>query len=140
MPITGRFTCLLNTKSIAAAEVTPYHAATNQARLAVAALTLVSTTSRMQSANDTAGTAGMRSQTSTRPLLLPTRATRHLVFSTSVNMTLTVIIETPTPNAPTALKSESPDASFTPHEDFDISIIWHNLDSRSDFLTFRKES
>ncbi|KAI4949130.1 hypothetical protein J4E91_005594 [Alternaria rosae] len=48
--------------------------------------------------------------------------------------------EPTTPNPPTAPKSESPDASFTPHEDFDISIIWHNLDSRSDFITVRKES
>lgn len=40
---------------------------------------------------------------------------------------------------PSALESESPNASFPPHEEFDISIIWPNLDSRSDFLTFRKE-
>jgi hypothetical protein len=26
------------------------------------------------------------------------------------------------------------------HEDFDISIIWHNLYSESDFITVRKES
>lgn len=51
-----------------------------------------------------------------------------------------VIIESITPNVPTALKSELSNVGFTPHKDFDISIIWHNLDSRSDFLTFRKES
>lgn len=94
----------------------------------------------MQSASKSAGAAGMCTQTSTCQLLLPTRATRHLAFPTYVNMTLMVIIELSIPNAPTAPKSESPNASFAPHEDFDISIIWHNLDSRSDFLTFRKES
>ncbi|KAI4657906.1 uncharacterized protein J4E78_006295 [Alternaria triticimaculans] len=47
-----------------------------------------------------------------------------------------------TPNAPTAPRSESPgpDASFTPHEDFDVDIIWHNMDIRSDFRSIRKSS
>jgi hypothetical protein len=27
-----------------------------------------------------------------------------------------------------------------PHDDFDITIIWHNMDSRSNFICFRKES
>ena len=31
-------------------------------------------------------------------------------------------------------------AAFQPHDDFDISIIWHNLYVESDFMTFRKES
>lgn len=55
-------------------------------------------------------------------------------------MKLTVIIESITSNVPTAPKSKLSNARFTPHEDFDVSIIWHNLDSRSDFLTFRKQS
>ena len=27
-----------------------------------------------------------------------------------------------------------------PHDDFDVTIIWHNLYAESDFMTFRKES
>jgi hypothetical protein len=79
----------------------------------------------MQSAKNTAAANSMCSSTSTRPLLLLT--------------ILTVVIAT-TPNAPTALRSESPNGGFTPHEDFDISIIWQNLDVRSDFSIIRKES
>lgn len=26
------------------------------------------------------------------------------------------------------------------HDDFDVTIIWHNIDSRSNFTMFRKES
>jgi hypothetical protein len=29
---------------------------------------------------------------------------------------------------------------FAAHEDFDVTIIWQNMDSRSDFIAFRKES
>lgn len=31
-------------------------------------------------------------------------------------------------------------APFAPHEDFDVTIIWQNIDSRSNFEMFRKES
>jgi hypothetical protein len=39
-----------------------------------------------------------------------------------------------------ALKSTSQNAEFTPHEDFDVAIIWHNMYAHSNFTTFRKES
>jgi hypothetical protein len=29
---------------------------------------------------------------------------------------------------------------YAAHEDFDVTIIWQNIDSRSDFVAFRKES
>ena len=38
-----------------------------------------------------------------------------------------------------ALKSTSQNAGFTPHEDFDVAIIWHNTYAHSNFTTFRKE-
>jgi len=95
----------------------------------------------MQSVNDTAPAPSMHSQSSTRPLLLPIRATRCLIFSASVNLTLTVITESTTPNAPTAPpRLESPPPDTTPHEDFDVDIIWHNMDIRSDFRSMRKVS
>ncbi|KAH7381138.1 hypothetical protein DE146DRAFT_585660, partial [Phaeosphaeria sp. MPI-PUGE-AT-0046c] len=31
-------------------------------------------------------------------------------------------------------------AKFTTHDDFDVTIIWQNIDSRSNFMMFRKES
>ncbi|KAH7077861.1 hypothetical protein BKA63DRAFT_273286 [Paraphoma chrysanthemicola] len=31
-------------------------------------------------------------------------------------------------------------AKDTAHEDFDVTIIWQNIDSRSNFMMFRKES
>ena len=94
----------------------------------------------MQSVEITAGAASMCSQSSTRPILLPIRATRCLIFSTSVNITLTVITEPTTPNAPTVPRLESPPPDTTPHEDFDVDIIWENMDIRSDFRSMRKSS
>jgi hypothetical protein len=38
------------------------------------------------------------------------------------------------------LKGVSKFATFTPHDDFDITIIWHNIDARSSFTYFRIES
>jgi hypothetical protein len=41
----------------------------------------------------------------------------------------------------TSLLAESePRYRPSPHEDFDITIIWHNLYANSDFICFRKES
>ena len=80
----------------------------------------------MQSATNTAAANSMCSSTSTRPLLLLT--------------ILTVVIAT-TPNAPTAPpRLESPPPDTTPHEDFDVDIIWENVDIRSDFRSMRKSS
>jgi hypothetical protein len=31
-------------------------------------------------------------------------------------------------------------AQYAPHEDFDVTIIWQNIDIRSNFIMFRKES
>ncbi|KAI4957204.1 hypothetical protein J4E86_005677 [Alternaria arbusti] len=45
-----------------------------------------------------------------------------------------------TPNAPTAPRLESPPPDTTPHEDFDVDIIWENMDIRSDFRSMRKSS
>ncbi|KAH3950694.1 hypothetical protein HBH98_106430 [Parastagonospora nodorum] len=42
--------------------------------------------------------------------------------------------------SPTGTSVVQPVATFVPHEDFDITIIWHNIDSRSNFQMFRKES
>jgi hypothetical protein len=33
-----------------------------------------------------------------------------------------------------------PKPGFREHEDFDVTIIWHNVYAESDFLCFRKES
>ena len=39
-----------------------------------------------------------------------------------------------------ALKSTPQNAEFTPHEDFDVAVIWHNMYAQSNFTTFSKES
>lgn len=41
---------------------------------------------------------------------------------------------------PSDLQSKSHNAKLTPHKDFDVTIIWNNIDARSDLLTFRKDS
>lgn len=51
------------------------------------------------------------------------------------NDTLTLVAESPDPSTPRTQNSP-----IQEHEDYDISIIWTNLDARSDFSIFRKES
>jgi hypothetical protein len=50
------------------------------------------------------------------------------------------LIEVAESSHPSALQSKCQSADFTPHEDFDVTIIWHNLYAPSNFTTFRKES
>jgi hypothetical protein len=50
------------------------------------------------------------------------------------------IIEILADTSPVAPQRSHQTASFIPHDDFDITIIWHNIDARSNFTCFRKES
>jgi hypothetical protein len=55
----------------------------------------------------------------------------------SITPTLTLAIES---SHPSALQSKPSDAGFTPHDEWDVTIIWHNMYAPSDFITFRKQS
>jgi hypothetical protein len=52
----------------------------------------------------------------------------------------TAIIEIVADTSPVAPQRGHQTASFTSHDDFDITIIWHNIDARSNFTCFRKKS
>lgn len=52
----------------------------------------------------------------------------------------TAIIEIFADTSPVARQRSHQSANFIPHNDFDITIIWHNVDARSNFTCFRKES
>lgn len=60
----------------------------------------------------------------------------QLVRGSSLQLSRMIVADT----SPVVPQRGHQTASFAPHDDFEITIIWHNIDARSSFTCFRKES
>jgi hypothetical protein len=63
-------------------------------------------------------------------------AVRSFFFTSHLPLTKT----SPYAGSPTEVTATRAATRYPTHEDFDVTIIWQNMDIRSNFIMFRKES